>query len=410
MLIIRHSGILVVLAALGLGACTGMDTYDAQSDPTLEGSSVLLKSNQVTTPTPSEAAGLAASRKQQEMAETEAKPALEKPLRYQGNNTFVRRPKEGPPEIQLTEGDGLVLNFENADLRDVVRTILGDFLKVTYIYDPRVQGTVSLQTTQQLDPGAVLQTLETLLRMNGAAMVPDGGGYRILPAEDAKGQLVPQLGESGRPLPAGYSVVIAPLRYVSASEMEKVLEPFIPLKTVLRTDQDRNLLIMAGTSYELKSLLETVRMFDVDWLAGMSVGLFPLNQVAPEAMVAELNTIFGTENEGPLAGMVRFEPLNRLNALLVVSTQSTYLKKAEEWIKRLDRSSESSQDLYVYYLQNAKAADVASVLSEIFSGVATVSRETDFGRLAPGSRPGPWSRSWSAPSTSCPPSSISSIT
>ena len=76
-------------------------------------------------------------------------------------------------------------------------------------------------------------------------------------------------------------------------------------------------------------------------------------------MAAELNTIFGTENEGPLAGMVRFEPLNRLNALLVVSTQSAYLKKAEEWIKRLDRSSESSQDLYVYYLQNAKAADMA---------------------------------------------------
>ncbi len=387
MKIIRHPGILILISTLGLGACAALQPPPAQGPKGgLDSYAVLLKSNQTTTPTPSEAAGLAASRQQQELAETDAAPALQKPATYPGSNTFVRRPKEVPSEIELEEGDGLVLNFENADLRDVVRTILGDFLKISYIFDPRVQGTVSLQTTSQLDPAAVLETLETLLRMNGAAMVPDGGGYRILPAEDAKGQTLPQLGGQGRPLPTGYSVVVAPLRYVSAAEMEKVLEPFVPLKTVLRTDVDRNLLILAGTSYEIKTLMETVRMFDVDWLAGMSVALFPLDQVTPEDMVIELNSIFGADSEGPLAGMVRFEPIKRLNALLVVSSQSAYLEKVGSWIKRLDKSSESGQDLYVYYLQNAKAADVASVLSEIFSGGGRSSRE-DFGRLAPGREP-----------------------
>ena len=36
------------------------------------------------------------------------------------------------------------------------------------------------------------------------------------------------------------------------------------------------MLILSGSERELKHLLETIDMFDVDWMAGMSVGLFTL--------------------------------------------------------------------------------------------------------------------------------------
>jgi len=309
---------------------------------------------------------------------------LDEPLTYVGTGEFVAPGQQSVPPPSLA-GDALVLNFENADLREVVRTILGDFLQVSYIYDPRVQGTVSLQTTQQLKPEAVLATLETLLRMNGAALVWEGHRYRILPADEAAGQLVPQLGDSDTPLPPGYGVIIVPLRYISAVQMEKLLEPFVTTKTILRVDVERNLLVVAGTSMELAALTETVQTFDVDWLAGMSVGLFPLEQVTPEIMLPELESVFGNEAEGPLAGLVRFESVKRLNALLVISPQARYLKRAEEWIRRLDRSSSAEQSLYVYYLQNGKAADVARILAEIFSG-DELRREREV-RLAPGRRP-----------------------
>ncbi len=309
---------------------------------------------------------------------------LDEPLTYVGTGEFVAPGQQSvsPPSLA---GDALVLNFENADLREVVRTILGDFLQVSYIYDPRVQGTVSLQTTQQLKPEAVLATLETLLRMNGAALVWEGNRYRILPADEAAGQLVPQFGDSDTPLPPGYGVIIVPLRYISAVQMEKLLEPFVTTKTILRVDVERNLLVVAGTSAELAALTETVQTFDVDWLAGMSVGLFPLEQVTPEIMLPELESVFGNDAEGPLAGLVRFESVKRLNALLVITPQATYLKRAEEWIRRLDRSSSAEQSLYVYYLQNGKAADVANILSEVFSG-DQLRRERQV-RLAPGRRP-----------------------
>ncbi|HEB94882.1 MAG TPA: type II secretion system protein GspD [Sedimenticola thiotaurini] len=311
----------------------------------------------------------------------------DRPRAFKGSDLLVRAPATVTPPVQL-QGGGLVLNFENADLRDVVRTILGDFLKVAYIYDPRVQGKVSLQTTRQLGPDEVLATLETVLRMNGAAMVPAGESYRIVPVDEAAGQTVPQLGDGGSllaPLPAGYRVVVVPLKYSSALQMEKLLQPFVGPKSILRADADRNLLVLAGTSREVAVLLETVQMFDVDWLAGMSIGLYPLSEVSPEKMIPELDGIFGTAADGPLAGLVRYQPIERLNAILVITPRSSYLDQVGKWIRRLDRSSTLGQNLYVYYLENGKAADIAMILEKIFARDSVP--EQDRGRVAPGLTP-----------------------
>jgi len=109
-----------------------------------------------------------------------------------------------------------------------------------------------------------------LLRMNGAAMVKDGGVWKILPAAAAvRGNITPQLGNSTRALPAGYSVQIVPLRYMGARQMASVLEPFIKEATSVRVDDLRNFLILSGTELELRHLYETIDMFDVNWMSGM---------------------------------------------------------------------------------------------------------------------------------------------
>ena len=69
--------------------------------------------------------------------------------------------------------------------------------------------------------------------------------------------------------------------------------------------------------------------------------------------------------EGDLLGkMVRFQPLQRLNAVLVLARQSSQLKQAAEWIRRLDRSNEAGQDLHVYRVENGRAADLANLLND----------------------------------------------
>ncbi len=302
---------------------------------------------------------------------------------FPGTGKFLASAKKVTKQIEVL-GSNIVLNFENAELRDVVEVILGQTLKVSYLYDPSVEGTVSLKTTGPLPGNIILEILETMLRMNNAALVIDENLYKIVPVSEViKGNLVPEIAEGGESIPPGFSVRLIPLEYISALQMDKLLEPFLPQESVVRVDVDRNILVLAAAGYEMTRLLETVELFDVDWLKGKSVGIFRLTSVNAETIVEELTTIFGNGTDGPLEGVIRFVTVNRLNGVLVMTTRPDYLERAEMWINRLDRGSESGQNLYVYSLQHGKASDLASILTELFSDRRS-KRDGATGQVAPG--------------------------
>ena len=200
---------------------------------------------------------------------------------YKGTGVVVKGLQPGGglppgPAVQAAGGN-VVLNFEGADLREVVRNILGDILNENYTIDPAVGGTVTIRTSSGIPRDALPATLETLLRMNGATMVKSGGMYMVVPqAAAVRGNLTPQLGNSTRALPSGFSVQIVPLRYVGVREMLRLLEPFAKDAQAVRPDELRNLLILSGTERELRHLMDTIDMFDIDWMAGMSAGVFTL--------------------------------------------------------------------------------------------------------------------------------------
>ncbi len=104
---------------------------------------------------------------------------------YRGTGDFVIK---GTPAKPL-KGSGrkrtYVLNFDNADLGEVIRTILGDTLGRNYTINPKVNGTVTIETSNQLTKDELLPTLEMLLRMNGAVLIRENALYRIEPAASA---------------------------------------------------------------------------------------------------------------------------------------------------------------------------------------------------------------------------------
>lgn len=144
----------------------------------------------------------------------------------------------------------------------------------------------------------------------------------------------------------------------------------------------RNLVLLAGSSDQLASLRDLVSIFDVDGMRGMSFGLLPLENAAAPNLAHELDQIFGGTEAGPLAGLVRFVPIERLNAILVVSSQPAYLDEAQTWVRNLDRRGDGEEpQIYVYPVQNAGAANLAKVLGETFARTIRVGEP---GLLAPG--------------------------
>ena len=253
--------------------------------------------------------------------------------------------------------------------------MLDDLLGANYVIDPDIRGTITIRTARPISRAALLPTLQVVLAANGATLLRVGNIYRVAQTQ-AAAAAAPLLGGS---LDPGYRLGVLPLGFVAAAEMQKILQPILPPDAIVLVDDVRNLLIIRGAAQQRQTAAETVALFDVDQLAGTAVLLESFERVDVSTAIAELENIFGSTKGGPLSGVVRFIPIERLNAVLVLTQQPRYLDEVRNWIARLDRSQNlTGRQLFVYYVQNGKAEDLAKTLSSVFtssegSGVASVS-------------------------------------
>jgi general secretion pathway protein D len=277
--------------------------------------------------------------------------------------------------------DGYDLNFENAPVTIVAKVILGDILGVGYTIDPRVQGTITLASGRAVSKADVLFVLENALRMSNVAMVRDRSGYRLIPAADAAGSGFVDTDEATR---AGFGISVVPLHYVSAQAILKLLDGFGIKPSSVRVDNARNLVIIQGTGPERRTAVETMLSFDGDWMRGQSVGVFPIHNSTPEPIITEIEKIMDTGEGGLSQNVIKFQPVSRLNAILVVSRRPEYLKTVATWIKRLDESDTAGVNLKVYRLRYGSAKQVAALLNEILVGRSSSGLDTAQSQVAPG--------------------------
>jgi general secretion pathway protein D len=282
-------------------------------------------------------------------------------------------------------GEGYQLNFENASLVEVTKVILGDTLKVPYYYDPRVQGQITLSTGRAVTREELLAVLESALKMNNGVLISSEGGYRIAPAGEAAagGDGALSLSREDATTP-GYGVSVLALQNVSADAMTRLLENFVAKGGSLRAEMAGNLLMVRGPSRERQSLMDVAMSFDVDWLKGQSAGIYPLIHTTPEEMITELTQLMQADHSDLTAKMVRFQPVQRLNAVLVLARQSNHLNMAATWIQRLDRSNPAGQSLYVYRVENGKAQDLAILLNDTLGTGTSARRAQQRSEVAPG--------------------------
>lgn len=324
------------------------------------------------------------------MAAPEAAPPVEQPPAPEPPRKagpVIVRGQGGAPtldtgDLKLSDEAALTISFTaDSDLREVTHTILNDLLGLTYVFDPRVQGQATVVSGRPLSEREALGLLESMLRMNGAALVRSDGIFRVVPVAEARMS-------AGGPYAAGadaggFAVTALPLRYVSAATVRQLVEPVYQVSGSILADTNLNLLLIAGTSDERRTIVEAARAFDVDWMKGRSVGIFPLEQSAPQAVIAELQSIFASGPGGPGAGAITFLPIARLNAVMAVANQPAWLDEVANWVKRLDKGEAGTRNLFVYALQHAKARDVARILAQLFGAEPGREAEPETARTGP---------------------------
>ncbi|MCX7668554.1 MAG: hypothetical protein N2439_00585, partial [Anaerolineae bacterium] len=159
---------------------------------------------------------------------------------YRDPGTRGSRPGGGRP---------VSFSFENGDIREVVKNILGDLLGENYIIDPRVQGQITMRTAKPIPESDAVAMLESILRSLGHVLVREGAYWRVMPAAETRGLIraVPVTVESQR----GVVTTIYPVKSIGVNEVKRLVEPFVrDPQATLRVDELRNLLFITASQPE----------------------------------------------------------------------------------------------------------------------------------------------------------------
>lgn len=337
-----------------------------------------------------------------EEAATQTGEPRTQPLIFTNGSNSVHLPGAKKGKSVAQSGEGVRLEFSDAPLAEVVQALLGDLLGMNYTVDQMPEATVSLRSGGDIDRNAVLPLVESLLASHGAVLIQDEKSkvWHVTTRDAARLQAEGLYRPNA--LPPGYGVVVVPLHYVSAREMADILRPIASDGAILRIDNTRNLLMLAGTRGQHETWMEIIRSFDVDALKGMSLGIFPLEYASATdvyetlmAMISSRSSNLATpaapapaaegQAEGAPAAAsnsgsdsngipvfttgMRLIPISRINSLVFISPNPKQLASVREWIERLDQPvfNDLESRLYVYPVQNGSAGHLAELLRGLYA-------------------------------------------
>lgn len=274
------------------------------------------------------------------------------------------------PELSDAAIPGAILKFDNADIFEVLQAVLGEMLHLNFIVDPTIQGKVTINTQGTVSQADIFNILESVLSLNGVSIIRDGKLYKVVKDANAPRDTLAfeALGE-GSPL-----IQIVPLKFVQGSALIATLRNFIGQQAGITNDPTNKYLVIADRASNVSKILDLVKVLDVDYLKHVKIKLVQIQKGDALEMAREMETLFKTSGmfnwPGTEPNKIFFMPINRMNALLVASSNEAVLDAAEKWIKTLDDEPKDGigSSIHVHTIENSTAVRVANILRQIYGG------------------------------------------
>ncbi len=260
------------------------------------------------------------------------------------------------------------LSLKDADLVETIRA-LGNTMGINYLIDPRVKGKANVHASGKMTQTELLSILETVLLVNGAALVKEGKVYKIVPLDKSATQALPVYARKLPPV--GMTVQVVFLEQTAAKEMASLLKPLMSPGGSI-SEAVNNSLVIVDYPANLEKIQDLMRLIDSRTLAQALIHLAKVKNTDPKELVAELEVIFsayGTLAQKEKFG-VSFLPVTRLNSILVLAKSKPLMNQALHWIRQLDLEGGMLANVHVYHVKNYKAGNLASILTQAYGGAA----------------------------------------
>ena len=254
--------------------------------------------------------------------------------------------------------------------------LLARQLKLNYILDPRVRGGVILNTYGEVKDIDTRSLLDTILRINGAAMVQQGSIYRIVPLADVSHLPLPpetktdpaDIAEDDQTM---FNLIF--LKYVTAEELSNVLKPFVGEGATIGTYPPANLLLILDSRRSMRRTMELVAMFDSDQLANQRVHVFEVKNGRPTDIAKELESIEKSISLSEKNAPIKFLPIDRINTIIAVAPNPGAFAEVEKWLEKLDtpvKVTAGAVNNYVYRVRYGDAGSIACSIQALYGQMA----------------------------------------
>ena len=286
--------------------------------------------------------------------------------------------------VPAKPGDPVTLNFSNADIEAVART-MANISGVNVVVDPRVKGTLTLVTEKPVTRAVALNQFLAALRLQGYTLVESAGLYKVVPEADAKLQSGAVLVSDGVPgsnvsLASGgqISTQIFKLNFESANNLVPILRPLISPNNTINANPGNNSLVITDYADNLRRMARIIAAMDVS--NATDVEVLPLKH-AIATDLAPLVLRLVEASGGAVAGQADTsfktqliaEP--RSNALILRAANPARVALVKSLVDKLDQpavpgSGGAAGNIHVVYLKNADATKLAATLRAALTGEA----------------------------------------
>ena len=304
--------------------------------------------------------------------------------------------KASQKEDQEDKGQKIVLNFDNADLNEVIIT-MADILGINYIVLPGVNGTVTIHTALGLNRKDLFPVFYQILEVNGLTAIREGSLYKIMPMKDSPQMAinpVSELGQKDIPDEERVIIQIIPLKFIAAQEMTKLITPFMTSGGTVVSDTASNTMLVVDKWMNILKILKLVSSFDINIFEKVDYRFYRLKNLDVEETTKMLDD-FALSYSKLSNVQVKFIPITRLNTLLVVSSSPAVFKKVDEILNEIDVVVEATEPrIYVYFVKNGNAAQLKEIMNQVFPESKSDKKESKTDKSSAVSNPGnPFSKS-----------------
>lgn len=298
-----------------------------------------------------------------------------------------------------SSSDRITINFDNADLRTVVKFI-SELTGRNFLVDDKVKGTVTILSPSEITVEEAYRIFLSVLEMKGFTVVESGAVTKIIPSTEARQKDITTLKLDGLGQVSREDRIVTgvvPLSFANANDLKGILSPLVSKESQIAAYMPTNTLVITDYASNIHRLMGIIRDLDVEGV-DEKITVVPLKYASAQVLASELLALMdkgaqqaarrttatqparpgvpaapqpgvppgaAAPTEGAVISASKIIADERTNSLIIIAS-ATDTQKIMGLIEKLDTPLPPGRKrIHVYFLEYAKAEEIMQVLAQL---------------------------------------------